>query len=851
MTGFLHENELSRKTFLKGGGALVVGFGLLGTPAVAGAASDPNQFTSYGPADSAAIDSWIVINADNSAAVKLGKVELGQGSMTGLLMIAAEELNLDISQMQPITNDTDLTPNQGITAGSSAIRSGGMQTRAAAAAAYQALLELASSRLGVPTTNLSVSKGVVTGAGKTVTYGSLLGGKLFNVEMGSQYKLNPSTPPAPAAAQGVSSSGSSPSQGLASTEVLPTPAFVASPGPGLAPGAPGTKPVGQYRIVGVSPGPGRVDIPPKVTGKYTYVQNIRIPGMLHGRIVRPRGQGAYGEGSNPQLLSVDAASISHIPNVKVIQRGNFLGVVAPREYDAIQAAAELKATWAPMPTLPSTGNLWAQMRAQDSAGQVPARVAAEMGDVDKALASAAHVVSQTYTYQYNGHLPIGPSCCVADVTANGARIFSNSQNIYSLRTSIAQMLGFDIRQVRVTYYEGSSVFGSAPYTDCAESAAVMSQIADAPVRVQFMRWDEHGWDNYGPAQMMDVRGGVDANGNLVATDSTIFGIPYYTTNPPEAMTGTSTKYTGNMQTFKKAGSFDTTNTGTQYNLPNRRVLGKSLPLENNYFKSTFLRAPNAPQTTFAYEQLVDELAHAANMDPYQFRLQNVATLASDEANGITNLTWDRWKNVLLRVAQLANWQPKVAASNLDSGSVVTGRGIALGSFAGTMVANVADIQVNKKTGKIKPLELFSAQDTGLTVYPAGIEGQAVGSLTQGASRALLEEVTFNKHAVTSLDWISYPILRFADAPKITFDYIQRTDIPAVSTGTVGSNGTSTPSGSVTVDGVMASGSGEPPTSCVSAAIANAFFDATGVRIRMAPMSPARVRAVLKAAGTTA
>jgi nicotinate dehydrogenase subunit B len=847
MTGLVHERELSRRTFLKGGGALIVAFGLLGRTGTVRAAGDPNQFSSYGPADSNAIDSWIVVNADNTAAVKLGKVELGQGSMTGLLMIAAEELNLDISQMEPITNDTDLTPNQGITAGSSAIRSGGMQTRAAAAAAYQALLGLASTRLGVPASSLGVSKGVVTGGGKTVTYGALLGGKLFNVEMGSQYNLAPSSPPAPAASQGVSSSGSS--QGLAATEVLPTPAFVPSPGPGLAPGAPGTKPVDQYQLVGVSPGPGRIDIPPKVTGKYTYVQNIRVPGMLHGRIVRPRGQGAYGDGSNPQLLSVDAASIGHIPNVKVVQRGNFLGVVAPLEYDAIQAAAELKATWAPMPALPSSGNLWSQMRAQDAAGQAPASVAAESGDVDTALASAAHVVSETYTYHYNGHLPIGPSCCLADVTANGARIFSNSQNIYSLRTSIAQMLGFDIDQVRVTYYEGSSVFGSAPYTDCAESAAVMSQLAGAPVRVQFMRWDEHGWDNYGPAQMMDVKGGVDANGNLVATDSTIFGIPYYTTNPPEAMTGTSMKYTGAVQMFGTKGSFDTTNTGTQYNLRNRRVIGKSLPLENNYFKSTFLRAPNAPQTTFAYEQMIDELAHAANMDPYQFRLQNVATLASDEADGITSLTWDRWKNVLMRVAQLASWQPKVAASKLGSGNVVTGRGIALGSFAGTMVANVADVQVNKKSGKIRPLHLYSAQDTGLTVYPAGIEGQAVGSLTQGASRALFEEVTFDRHGVTSLDWVTYPILRFADSPEITFDYIQRTDIPALSTGTVGSNGASTPAGTVAADGVMASGSGEPPTSCVSAAIANAFFDATGVRIRMAPMTPARVRAVLEAAGT--
>jgi len=276
------------------------------------------------------------------------------------------------------------------------------------------------------------------------------------------------------------------------------------------------------------------------------------------------------------------------------------------------------------------------------------------------------------------------------------------------------------------------------------------------------------------------------------------------------------------------------------------VTGKSLPLENNYFKSTFLRAPNAPQTTFAYEQLIDELAHAANMDPYEFRLQNVATLASDEANGVTALTWDRWKNVLTRVGQLANWHPKVAASKLGSGNAVTGRGIALGSFAGTMVGIVADVEDNKKSGKIRPLHVYAAQDTGLTVYPGGIENQAVGSLIQGASRALFEEVAFDRSQVRSLDWATYPIMRIKDAPKITFDYIQRLDIPAVSNGTLTAAGTSRPAGTV-AGGILATGSGEPPTSCIGAAIANAFFDATGVRIREAPMTPARVRAVMKAA----
>jgi CO/xanthine dehydrogenase Mo-binding subunit len=782
-----------------------------------------------------------VINADNTATVKLGKVELGQGSMTGLLMIAAEELNMDMTQMRALTNDTDLTPNQGTTAGSSSISSGGKQTRAAAAAAYQTLLGMAATQLGVPAANLTVDKGVVSGGGKTITYGQLLGGKLFNVTMGSQYNLAPSQPPSQSVAQSVASTGSGSSVGLAAAEVLPTPPFVPSPGQGLSPGAPGTKPVSQYKLVGVAPGPGRVDIPAKVTGKYTYVQNIRIPGMLHGRIVRPRGQGAYGDGTNPKVLSVDASSIAHIPGAKVLQKGNFVGVVAPREYDAIQAAALLKVKWADMPELPSSGNLWKQMRQQDASGQAKAAKLVDIGNVDTALASAAHVVTGTYTYPYNGHLPIGPSCSVADVTSQGARVFSNSQNIYSTRSSIAAVLKLPLNQVRVTYYEGSSVFGNAPYDDAAEAAAIMSQLAGAPVRVQFMRWDEHGWDNYGPAQMSDVRGGVDAKGNIVATEITMFGIPWYTTKPTEAMIGYQ-------QQFAQTANLDTTNNGTQYNLKNRRVIGKHLPVQNNYFKTIWLRAPAAQQTTFAYEQLIDELAHAANMDPVQFRLQNIATQASDQANGITALTWDRWKNVLTKAAEMAAWKPAVAASNVGSGNIVTGRGVALGSFAGTPVANIAEIQVNKKTGKITPLHLYSAQDTGLTVYPEGVSNQAVGSLIQGASRALVEELSFDKRQVTGLDWVTYPIMRFKDSPTISFEYLQRTDIPATSTGVIQPNGTTAPASTVAASGVFVSGSGEPPSTSIGAAIANALFDATGVRMRSAPLTPARVRAAFKAAG---
>jgi CO/xanthine dehydrogenase Mo-binding subunit len=363
-------------------------------------------------------------------------------------------------------------------------------------------------------------------------------------------------------------------------------------------------------------------------------------------------------------------------------------------------------------------------------------------------------------------------------------------------------------KIRVQYYEGSGTFGHSCYDDAAQAAAVMSQAISKPVRVQFMRWDEHGWDNYGPAQLMDMRGGVDAKGNIVAFEYTHFGIPGISQtldDPTRQQVGVPLPAPG-------LGAVDTTNSGTQYNIASRRVIAKSLPLFNNYFKTSSLRAPQAPQTCFGSEQFIDELAHAAGMDPYQFRLQNITTADQNQ-----------WRDVLVGVAKLANWQPKVAASNLSDANVVHGRGIGLGAFAGSQAGVVVDIEVNKKTGKIVVKEAYAAQVAGLSVYLPGVEQQMDGNLIMGASRALSEAVIFNKAQVTSLDWVSYPIMRFKESPNTHYAIVQRTDL-------------------------VPTGSGEPPAAPIPASIANAFFDATGVRIREAPMTPARVRAVLKAAG---
>jgi len=796
MTGLLHEKEFSRKNFLKGGGAMLVGFSVLGAGlgAKAAKAAGDDPYASNGPYDQTAVDSWLIVHSDNTASLKIGKVEMGQGTPTALLIIAAEELNMDFKQMKMITHDTNVTPNQGASVGSQGVQTGGKQTRAAAATAYQALLKLASANLGVPTSSLSVKSGVVSGGGKTVTYGQLIGDKLFNTSITGFNVAGNATTPARAVA-----------------------------------GGPNTKPVSAYTMVGLPGVAQRVDIPDKVTGRYTFVHNIKLPGMLHGRLVRPRGQGAYGAGTNVPILSIDESSIKHIPGAKIVRAGNFLGVVAEKEYDAIQAAAQLKVKWGDMPTIRPVGNLFKGMRDDDTAGKAPARIAGSSGNFDAAFASAAQTLQRAYKYHYTGHLPIGPSCCVADVTSNGARIFSNSQDLYTTRGLIQQALtavgtNLPANRIRLTYVEGSSVYGSAPYNDANQGAAILSALTGKPVRLQWMRWDEHGYDNYGPAQLTDIRAGIDAKGNITAFEFTGIGIPYWTTP-------TAGQQAGIAPQFATTGPLDTTISGTQYNVPNWRLVGKSLPLQNNYFKVSFLRAPNAPQSGFAAEQAVDELAYMAKMDPVAFRLQNIATPTSNAGQAGFDVA-QRWKNVLTAAAKDANWQPKVAASSLGSGNVLSGRGVALGYYANTMSCCVADITVNKKTGKIVAKTLHVAGDAGLIVYPEGSENNEEGAAVQGLSRAITEEVTFNNKHVTSLDWVTYPMLRFKDTPKVFIHGLSRTDVPDPADGA----------------GSRTTGSGEPALAPVAAAVANAFFDATGVRIYEAPMSPARVRATLKAAG---
>src|SRR5580765_5313230 len=444
-------SPLVRRDFFKAGGAMVIGFALRDV------LDAQTRGTVAGPPDARQIDTWLAIHADNTATVYVGFAELGQGASTALLQIAADELDLDMGQIKSVRLDTNVTPNQGGTYSSASIARGGPQVRTAAAEARLALLRMASQRLDASAESLTVSKGIVSAGSKRVSYGELIGDRRF---------------------------------------ALP---FTGS--------APGKKP-SEYAIVGAPI--KRLDLAAKSKGAHTYMQHVRVPGMLHGRVVRPRGQRAYGVGA--KIVSVDESSIRGIAGARVLRRGDFLGVVGDKEWDAVRAARQLKVVWEPTSALPGSDNVYERMRAT----KTPEEIVVQRGDIAAAFPQAAHVVSQVAHAPYQAHAPFGPNCAVADVKRDSALVMCSTQDVYATRRTLAALLKLPEKDVRVQYYEGSGTYGHSCYDDVAQAAAFLSQEAGRPVRVQFMRADEHGWDNYGPAHLADVKAGVDANGKLVA-----------------------------------------------------------------------------------------------------------------------------------------------------------------------------------------------------------------------------------------------------------------------------------------------------------------------------------------------
>lgn len=775
----------ARRDFLKTAGVVIVGFSMAGKVAAQAqpfGASAVQRGVVSGPPDPDEIDSYIAINADNTATIYSGYVELGQGGPTALRQVAAEELDLAFEQIRMASADTFVSTD-GFTAAARTAAVGCTELRAAAAEARRVLLEAASAQLDERVENLAVAEGVVSVRSdpqRSVSYAELAGGRSFDRTF-----------------EQVTYDGG--------IEL-----------PRRNPDNAAPKDRDAYGIVGTQV--PRPDIADKVRGTHEYVHHVRLPRMLHGRVVWPRGQGAYGI-SNPTVVGIDESSIADIPGVQVVRRNNFVGVVAEREWDAVRAARQLDVTWAPFAAaLPGHEALFDSFRSAATDDLTDT----DEGDVEAALSSAAHVVSATYRGPYQSHGTMAPNCAVANVTADAALIMCSDQGIYRTRDGIARLLGLAVEKVRVQYYEGSNTYGSSCYRDAAQAAAILSQQAGRPVRLQLSREDEFGWDNYGPALLADLRAGVDADAKLVALDYRAWvgaagGLTTTSQLALGAVPATDAIYTIGPGTDGPggAGLFSVHPTHIHmYDVPNRRIVNHRV-VGTGRLRVGPLRAPMDPSAFFALEGVMDELAFAARLDPYEFRKRNISHL--------------RWLGVLEAATDAASWAPRVAPSRPSSATVVTGRGIGLGTHHMTQnqgdrvtyAAAVVDIEVDKSTGVVVAKHVYGAMDCGLAINPGIVESQMVGMAVHGASLALHEEVQFSETNVTSLDWGSYRTQRFADHPAVTMAVVQQLH-------------------------EQSSGGGEELLPAVVAAIGNAFFDATGVRMRQYPLTPPRVLAALDA-----
>jgi CO/xanthine dehydrogenase Mo-binding subunit len=728
----------------------MVGFSLGGVGGCATTGTeDAVRVTSH-----ASLDSWIAIARDGSVTVFTGRVDLGTGLEIAMAQFAAEELDVPIERVHVVMGDTRLTADQGKTTASLNMIRGTQPIRVACAEARAALVALAAERLGVGAEALETSDGAVrlrANPGRVLSYGELIGDQRFDIVL----------------------------------ELAGTTAEDYSRGIMLRPRVP-LKELRDYRVVGQSL--PRPDIPPKVAGTFEYVQNIRIPGMLHGRVIRPPAFGA-------KLLSVSDAALRAIPSAQLVRRNDFLGIVAPREEDAIRAATLVRAEWSPLEPLPEMRDLY------DGLPQRPVVSDAttyNVGDLAAGFARGAHRLSARYEFPFQDHAMIGPSCAVADVTPARALIWSGSQWPAGDRSDIAAMLGVPLENVHLIWHEASGSYGRLGCDDAAADAAIMSQILRRPVRVQWMRHDEHGWEPLSPAMLMTIDGAADAEGRLTAFD--------YTQYSPSHSTGEK----GNHLAWHLVGGapghgrMSGAAANLWYDIPAKRA--RNIYVQP-WLRGIYLRSPGGFQSIFAYESFMDEMAALAGIDPLAFRFRNTPD-ARDHA-------------VLEAVARMSGWQPRIRNTAARIDAVMRGRGLSLGRYGTgeSRSALVVDVEVERASGKMRVTNAFIAFDCGLVINPDGAVNQVEGGLLQGISRALHEEVQFDRRKVTSLDWASYPILRFSEVPQVQVELVSRPDTPWSSAGEAG-------------------------TVASASAVANAFFDATGKRPRRLPLKPDYVKSLL-------
>jgi CO/xanthine dehydrogenase Mo-binding subunit len=749
--------DITRRQFLKGTGALIISFNLLPP---AGKVYAQFARLPSGDIDPTSLDSWLVITPDGFVTFYTSKVELGTGTITALAQIVAEELDVPFDKIKMDSGDTSRTIEQGSTVGSRTIERAGPQIRQAAAAARQELLKLAAARLNAPVDKLAVTDGVVAVAAdpaKKVSYGQLIGGKKFNTK--------------------ITASGTGWDMKVAPEVKAKNPK--------------------DYKIVGRSV--RRVELPAKVTGEHDYIHDVRIPGMLHARVVRPPV-------INTEPVSIDRESIKGIPGVfMIVREGKFVGVVAKTEWAAIKAAQALKVTWSkPTSKVPGTPEeVFAYLK-----NTKPARTLkpVDKGDPANALSQAKKNYQATYRWPFQMHGMIGPSCAIADVKGDKATIWSGPQGPFRTRGAVAKLLNIPEQNVRIIYHEASGSYGRMSTDDGAEDAALLSRAAGAPVRVQWSRQDEHGWEPKGPAQLDEAKAAVDGDGKLLAWDFVDYGQPWTASGGTPLLASLQI----GIQPTNPGGPNGTQSSGEIYPVPNQRIVAH---LVNWHFpepiplRTSNLRAPGDIARCFASESLIDEIAADLKVDPLEFRLRSL----SGNKRGI---------DCLQAAADKAGWQKRPSPAPAAAGNIAKGRGIALTQRANTYVATVAEVEVNKTTGQVAVKRIVCSHDCGLMINPDGVKNQVEGNVIQGVSRALLEEVTFNANGVTSLDWATYPILRFPDVPALDVVLINRPEMQPL-------------------------GAGEGATIPPAAAIANAIFDAVGVRLREGPFTPKRVLAAVQ------
>ncbi len=704
-------------------------------------------------AGEATFETFIKITANGIITAFNGHVDLGTGIRTALGQIVAEELDVSFARVIVVLGDTSRVPNQGATIASETIQITAVPLRKAAAQARHFLMMRAAQKLELPESELSVEDGLIRGHdNRSVSYGELIGDETIRLDLADEV-------------------------------------FV--------------KPVESYKIVGQST--PRVDLPAKATGELVYVHDVRVPGMLHGRVVRPPYAGVdAGNFVGTSLIAVDESSVRDIPGiVSVVQIGDFVGVIAEREENAIKAAGQLKVTWKPTPTLPDLKDIENALRANPSTP----RTLLDKGDVDAAIGDAAKPMQRTYIWPYQMHGSIGPSCSVADVQGDVVRVWSGTQNPHILRSDLALLLALPESQIDVIRMEAAGCYGRNCADDVSADAVLLSRAVGRPVRVQLTREQEHEWEPKGTAQLMDVNGGLRADGSVAAYD-------FATRYPSNGAPTLALLLTGTIPPAPAVFEMGDRTAIPPYDYDAMRVVAHDMP---PLVRASWFRGVSALPNTFAHESYIDELAAEAGVDPIEYRLRYLKD--------------PRAVDLIKAIAKRADWNPRPLRKEQESeGDIVRGRGFAYAlyvhskfpGFGAAWSAWIADVAVNKSTGDVSVTRVVAGQDSGLMINPDGVRHQIHGNVIQSTSRALMEEVSFDSAAVTSREWGAYPIITFPDIPKIDVLMLPRQDQPPL-------------------------GVGESASVPSAAAIANAIFDATGVRFRELPFTPDRIRAGLEAA----